>query len=221
MPHRIAGVPAAPRWQWSSASGIDRESWGAIRSEDPRSWPGSTGERNDAAVRVERGLRATRRPELGTGDLIPGVIARAHERPRFDVPEAKCERLGLHLRELIGVVIALQREVPERRSEVLTDRQDVAAHPAQGLERLGHLRARLAEADHERTLRMCRLAGFGRVGLGPLENAERAIPAGALPDRLLGGPHRLEVVVEDVRPGGHPLAQGRLLAVEVGDQDLD
>src|SRR3972149_11091682 len=126
MPHRIAGVPAAPRWQWSSASGIDRESWGAIRSEDPRSWPGSTGERNDAAIRVERGLRATRRPELGTGDLIPGVIARADEWTGLDVLEAEGKGLGLHLDELRGIVVALQREVPERRSEVLTDRQDVA-----------------------------------------------------------------------------------------------
>src|SRR6266576_3930765 len=43
MLHMIAGVTAPPRWQWSSASGIFRESWRAIglrirarrRSGDP------------------------------------------------------------------------------------------------------------------------------------------------------------------------------------------
>ena len=40
------------------------------------------------------------------------------------------ERLRAHLRELVGRVVALQRQVLPRRSQVLSDRQDVAVDVA-------------------------------------------------------------------------------------------
>ena len=66
--------------------------------------------------------------------------------------EPERERLGLHLRELVGVVVTLEREGAERRPEVLTDGQDVDVDRAERLERLVELISRLAETDHQRAL---------------------------------------------------------------------
>ena len=62
---------------------------------------------------------------------------------------------------------------------------------------------------------------FARVRLRPLENPERSIVSSPLPNRLLQPRDRLDVVIEDVRPGRHHRPQRRLIPVEVGDQDLD
>src|SRR5215212_4418302 len=59
IPHMIAGVTAAPRWQWSSARGILRESWrfmgrdedsrrpSPFRPDRPGAEPGGSVERSD------------------------------------------------------------------------------------------------------------------------------------------------------------------------------
>ena len=176
--------------------------------------------RDDAALGVERGA-AAQVAQLGAGDLVAGVVAGADERPGLDVLEAERQRLGLHLGELVGVVVALERQVLDRRPQVLADREDVAVDRAQRLERLGQLVAGLAQADHQAALGVDLVAVLRGVDLGPLEDAQRPVPAGALADRLLEPPHGLEVVVEDVRPGLHHGPERLLLAVEVRDQDLD
>ena len=151
MPHMIAGVTAPPRWQCSSARAILREMVAmALRIAQPgplrpltcgrtpadrqlglpASASASAGQRDDPAVGVDRRL-AAQPLQLGAGHLVAGVVARAHERPRFDVLEAERERLDLHLGELVGVVVALEREVLERRAQVLADREDVAVDRAQ------------------------------------------------------------------------------------------
>ena len=158
--------------------------------------------RHHAAVGVDRRL-AAERLELGARDLVAGVVARADERARLDVLEAEREGLGLHLGELVGVVVAIERQVLLRRPQVLADREDVDVDLAQRLERLGELVAGLAQADHQRALRVGRVPVLVRVGLRPLEDAQRPIPAGALADRLLQAADRLEVVVQDVGPGLH------------------
>ena len=63
-------------------------------------------------------------------------------------------------------------------------------------------------------------AVLARVRLRPLQDPERSVISGPLANRLLQARDRLDVVVEDVGPGGHDHTQGRFLAVEVGDQDL-
>ena len=65
------------------------------------------------------------------------------------------------------------------------------------------------------------VADLDRHLLGPAQDVEGAVPAGALADRLLESPDGLEVVVEDVRPGVHHRPQSVVRAVEVGDEDLD
>ena len=64
-------------------------------------------------------------------------------------------------------------------------------------------------------------AELARVLLRPLENPERSVVSSPLPDRLLQPRDRLDVVVQDVRPGRHHRPERLRLAVEVGDQDLD
>ena len=140
--------------------------------------------------------------------------------------EPQRQRLLAHLGELVGVVVALDREVLHRRPQVLAKREDVAIDRAQVHERLAQLRPRLSQPDHDRRLGVDRggsgrPAEFARVRLRPLENAERSVVSSSLPDRLLQPRDRLDVVVEDVRPCRHHRPERRLLSVEVGDQDLD
>ena len=135
--------------------------------------------------------------------------------------EAERQGLLLHVRELVGGVVALQGEVIDRRPQVLADREDVAVDRAERLERLRHLLAGLAQADHEAALGVHLIAVLGGVDLGPFEDRQRPVPARALADGPLEPLHGLEVVVEDVRARLHHGAERLLLAVEVRDQDLD
>src|SRR5690349_18216363 len=67
----------------------------------------SARERDDPALRVERRLAAAHGLELGARDLVARVVAGADERPGFHVLEPERLRGGLHLGELVGVVVAL------------------------------------------------------------------------------------------------------------------
>src|SRR4029079_5103525 len=144
----------------------------------PRQW-------NDPALGVEGCLPAPQGLQLRAGHLVAGVIAGAYERPRLNVLEAERERRRLHLRELVGVVVALDGQVLEGRPQVLADREDVGVDLSEGVERLGQLVAGLAEPDHQRALGMDGVAVLLGVDVRAFEHAECAIPAGALPDRLL------------------------------------
>ena len=86
--------------------------------------------------------------------------------------------------------------------------QSTVAQVAEGLR---ELLARLAQADHQARLRVHGIAtagGLQRERLGPGQDAQRAVVAGALADRLLEPLDGLDVVVEDVRPGLHDRPQG-------------
>ncbi len=95
-----------------------------------------SGRRDDPAFRVE-GRPPAELAELSAGNLVPGVVGGANERPRLDMAEAEGERLGLELGELVGVVVALNREVFNAGAQVLADGEDVAVDLAEGRERLG------------------------------------------------------------------------------------
>src|SRR5690242_6804258 len=82
------------------------------RQPDER--PASARERYHPSVRVERRLTPAQGPELRTGDLITRVVRRPDERPRLDVLEAERQRNRLHLGELVGSDVALDREGLER-----------------------------------------------------------------------------------------------------------
>src|SRR5687768_16679734 len=115
--------------------------WPGTPSVSPRFRPGarigagSAGQRDDPALGVEGGL-AAQPLELGARHLVARVVAGAHQRGRLDVLETEPQGLDLHLRELVGVVVALQGKVLYGRSEVLADGQDVDIGVAQRLERL-------------------------------------------------------------------------------------
>ena len=80
---------------------------------------------------------------------------------------------------------------------------------------------RLTEPDHERALRVGRVADVVRHLLGPAQHVERAIPAGPLPNGFLETADGLEIVIEDVWPSVHHRAKAIVRSVEVRDQDLD
>ena len=72
--------------------------------------------RRGPSARDDPPLGIDRRPpsqvaQLGARDLVARVVARPDQRPRLDVLEAERERLVLHLGELVGVVVALERQV--------------------------------------------------------------------------------------------------------------
>ena len=196
-PYRPFDETLADSLRWWANHGTIPRSWIGRLAPDALGCVGSPWPRSGAAAK--RRLR----------DLVASVVAGAHERARLDVLEAQRERLDLHLGELVGVVVALERQVllataagTGRSSGCRT------STVAQGLERLGQLVARLAQADHQARLRVDRVAGARRrIALARAQDAQRAVPAGALADRLLEPLDRLEVVVEDVRPGLHDRPQ--------------
>ena len=74
--------------------------------------PGDLARRRDhSSVCVERRLTPAKRLELRTGNLVAGVVARPNQRGGLDVLEAELEGLDLHLGELVGVVVALERQM--------------------------------------------------------------------------------------------------------------
>src|SRR3954452_20881957 len=180
----------------------------------------SAREWDDPPLGVERGF-ATGTSEVGAGDLVASVVARSDERRGFDVLEAECERLDIHLGEFIGVVIALEGEVLECRPQVLTDGQDVHVGRAQRLERLRQLHPRLAESDHQARLRVNGIGDLGGHLLGTTQDVQAAVPPSALADGLLEPLHGLEVVVEDVGTSVHHRPEPVVRPIEVGDEHLD
>ena len=135
--------------------------------------------------------------------------------------EAERERLGAHLGELVGRVVALQRQVLPRRSQVLADRQNVAVDGAQVAEGLQQLLACLAEPDHDRALGMHRVTEALRHLLCPANHLERTVVAGALAHRALQPLHGFNVVVKDVGGRLHHGEERLLAPVKVGNQHLD
>src|SRR5712691_7076970 len=93
----------------------------------------SAGGSDDPSVGADGRLASSKRLELGAGDLVASVVARADERSGFDVLEPQRQRLDLHLGELVGVVIALDGQMVDGRPQVLPDREDVRVDLAEGL----------------------------------------------------------------------------------------
>src|SRR5262252_8653225 len=92
----------------------------------------------------KRDADAGRREELSRGGLprVSGfvrVVRAAHQRTRLDVNETKVECNPLELAEFVGMIVARHRRVFGRRTQVLADRQDLAAGMAQILERRDQL----------------------------------------------------------------------------------
>ena len=82
--------------------------------------------------------------------------------------------------------------------------------------------ARLAEADHERALRVDRVADLGGHRLGPLEDVQRCDPSGRACGPASGAARTVSRLW--LRMSGRAsitVRSGVVLAVEVGDEDLD
>ena len=150
-------------------------------------------------------------------ELALGVIGGADQRTRLDVGEADRASGFTELRELLGRVVARDRQVLGRRPQVLAEGQDVDVRLAQVAHRLEQLVALFAQTEDD--------AGLGqqarRRAARPPEELQRALVAAAVARELVEARHRLGVVVEDVRRGVDHDLEGFWLALEVGDQQLD
>src|SRR4029077_4261148 len=106
--------------------------------------------------------------------LLPRVVARAHQRAGFYVTVAHLEAVAPERGELVGGVVARDREMLPRGTEVLADGQDVHVLRAQVPHRHQQLVPVLPQSANDARLRE-------RAGvhlLGPSQQLERpGIPA--------------------------------------------
>ena len=103
----------------------------------------------------------------------------------------------LQLGELLGRDEALHREVGQAGAEVLAQGEDVHVDRAQVAHGLHHLVQALTHAEHHPALG----AQAGVDLLGPAEDPQGALVAGLGAYLALQALHRLQVVIEDLRPG--------------------
>jgi len=145
------------------------------------------------------------------------VGARAHQRARLHVAETHRDAQPLQLAELIGGVVARDREVSSGGPQVLAQREDVDPLGTQVLHR-----------DQQLVPFFAQPADDARLGeepgielLGPAQQLERPGVAPPGPRQAVQPLDRLEVVVEDVRTRRDGDAQCRLAPLEVRNQHLD
>src|SRR5262245_50011971 len=77
------------------------------------------------------------------------VIGAADERARLDVDESEIERNLFQATEFIGMVVPRHRRMLRRGTQVLPDRQYLAADAPQILERRCQLVELFSETDHQ------------------------------------------------------------------------
>src|SRR5688572_9395187 len=107
----------------------------------------------DTPLRSRPGVRRRIwRSDTSRLDLLPGVVARADERPGLDVAEAHLRAEPLELAELVGGVVAVQGQVVVRWAQVLAEGEDVDVRGAQVAHDGEHLLGRLAEAEDDARL---------------------------------------------------------------------
>ena len=170
------------------------------------------------AVDVREDQVAHVRSSLCSDRLVQpaGLVGAPDERPGDDLPEPRPAGRRGEAREFVGRVVLRDRRMGRRRLEVLSDGQKVAAGLPQVVEGPEDVGLAFAETDHEARL------GQGAPRLRRRQDAER--PAVVLPgtaDGRIERLRRLQVVVEDLRPGGEDRLQRRRVPAEIGDEGLD
>jgi len=123
-----------------------------------------------------------------------------------------------HVLELLRRDEAGHRVVLGRGCQVLTNGQDVAAGGAKVTQDFCDLPGPLAHAHHQAALDE-RSAGPMPAGTGQHGKAAPIVRLG--PDRPVQPRHRLDIVVEHVRSGGHGRVDGRWIPLEVRSEDFD
>src|SRR5262249_4069088 len=177
--------------------------------------------RDAAWLRHARSLRrssviAWARRRIRAVGLALGVIGAADERPRFHVAKAELPPYRRQLGELLGVIVLLDGQVLCRRPEILAEREDLDADPAQVAHGGDQLVARLATPEERPRLRRRPRPPPPRGGEGP----GRPPAAPAVPGELVEARDRLGVVVQDVRTGRDYRLERGGAALEVWNEHL-
>jgi hypothetical protein len=147
-----------------------------------------------------------------------GVIGTANHGPAGDMVETEGPGdVGVGV-ELIGGDELDDRQVTERRLEVLAEREDVAIDATQIFHGIDDLGFGFAEAEHETRLGVQRGGGPLR-GLG--QDTERPIISGAMTDRWGEATNGFEIVIKDMRLGIEHDLDGSGVVVEVRGEHLN
>jgi ABC-type transporter lipoprotein component MlaA len=130
--------------------------------------------------------------------VLPCVVRAAHQRSRFDVPKAHRKRLRAQVRELPGRDVARDRQMLLGRTQILPQRQDVAFGLAQIAQHCGHLRAFLAQPEHQARLGQQLATARAAAQLRVAQDAERSIVASAGTRGSIQARDRLDIVVVNI-----------------------
>src|SRR6266566_2622835 len=153
----------------------------------------------------------------GGRDLLISVVGGAHHRAGLDMAETHRQGLLLEPDEFLGPVVAHHLGMLLRRSEVLTDGQDVDVVGSHVSKHFEQLVLGLAKADHQP-----RLGDHLRLERLDVPEQRKAIGVDSLrPDPGVEARHGLGVVVEDVGSGLDHGAHGVEVALEIRCQHLD
>ena len=143
------------------------------------------------------------------------IVAAAHQRRGEHEGDAQLPPLAGVCREHVGMHIALHLRVTARRPHVLADGHDVAPDGGQIFQHAADLPVGLAQAHHQAAL--ADVPAFPH----PPQQLQALGIVRLRPDAGIVGGRGLHIVVDDMGPGSHDRAQGRLVAPEIRDQDLD
>ena len=149
--------------------------------------------------------------------LALGVVGAAHQRAGLDVAEAEPAPERRELGELVGVIVARDRQVLRRGSEVLTEGENGHADLAEVAQRGQQLVALFAEPEDDARLGRDRR----RELAGAAEELKRPCVPAAVPRHLVEARDRLRVVVQDRGPCLEHRGERRGAPLEIGDQRLD
>src|SRR5713101_6159042 len=123
-------------------------------------------------------------------------IGTSYQWRRFDMAEAKRERLAAQLRKLFRRVVAPHRMMTFRRGEILAHGEDLDTGLAEIARHAENLLFSLAQPEHQARLREHPILG------GPAEDIERALILRHRANLGVEARDRLHIVREHVGPRG-------------------
>src|SRR6266545_5782823 len=171
------------------------------------------------AAETAKTIRIGRYSTSGSrGRNVPlGMIRGANEWPGLDMGEAHGAPQLAELRELIGRVVPRHRQVLDRGSEILPEREAIDVRLPQVAHGLQELWTLLAQPKDDPRLGQ----ELRRRAPRAAEELERALVAAAVTRDLVEARHGLGIVVQDIGPGGDHGLEGGGAALQVRDQELD
>src|ERR687892_168380 len=141
-------IGSLPHSNGAALTGVSRR---GATSDGMNSSAPATAAPNAKTARIGK-YSTSRAPQVGRVGLPLGVIRAPHQRPGLDVGEAEGPAHLGQLGELVGVIVAGDRQVLRRRPQVLAQREDRHADLDEIAQRRHQLVALLAQAQDDSRL---------------------------------------------------------------------